>query len=151
MKLSPNVGSDRSWVWNVAADVSEGEPEAQTLAIRFANSESKKTEDPLTQRLELTLCRCQPIQRGLYQSATRERKTVHLVGIVPEQPAPSAVRVVHMKVPEIDPIFIKAPTCLQRYSTSSSVGRLIVRPTFEERSKHTLVLESCLKHPADRS
>lgn len=41
MKLSPNVGSDRSWVWNAAADVSEGEPEAQTLAIRFANSESE--------------------------------------------------------------------------------------------------------------
>jgi hypothetical protein len=41
MKLSPNVGSDRSWVWNVSADVSEGEPEAQTLAIRFGNSESK--------------------------------------------------------------------------------------------------------------
>ncbi len=41
MKLSPNVGSDRSWVWNAAADVSEGEPEAQTLAIRFANPESK--------------------------------------------------------------------------------------------------------------
>jgi Ran-binding protein 1 len=41
MKLSPNVGSDRSWVWNAAADVSEGEPEPQTLAIRFANSESK--------------------------------------------------------------------------------------------------------------
>ena len=40
MKLSPNVGSDRSWVWNASADVSEGEPEAQTLAIRFANSES---------------------------------------------------------------------------------------------------------------
>jgi hypothetical protein len=41
MKLSPNVGSDRSWVWNAAADVSEGEPEAQTLAIRFGNSESR--------------------------------------------------------------------------------------------------------------
>jgi len=40
MKLSPNVGSDRSWVWNAAADVSEGEPEAQTLAIRFANPEN---------------------------------------------------------------------------------------------------------------
>ncbi|KAF5130429.1 Ran-specific GTPase-activating protein 1 [Metarhizium brunneum] len=40
MKLSPNVGSDRSWVWNAAADVSEGEPEACTLAIRFANSEN---------------------------------------------------------------------------------------------------------------
>ncbi|KAL8930596.1 MAG: hypothetical protein Q9208_000466 [Pyrenodesmia sp. 3 TL-2023] len=40
MHLEPNVGSDRSWVWNAAADVSEGEPEAQTLAIRFANSEN---------------------------------------------------------------------------------------------------------------
>ncbi|MCJ1314574.1 single stranded nucleic acid binding protein [Agyrium rufum] len=40
MKLSPNVGSDRSWVWNAASDVSEGEPEACTLAIRFANSEN---------------------------------------------------------------------------------------------------------------
>lgn len=40
MKLSPNVGSDRSWVWNTSADVSEGEPEAQTLAIRFANIEN---------------------------------------------------------------------------------------------------------------
>jgi Ran-binding protein 1 len=41
MKLAPNVGSDRSWVWNATADVSEGEPEAVTLAIRFGNSESK--------------------------------------------------------------------------------------------------------------
>lgn len=44
MKLSPNVGSDRSWVWNTSADVSEGEPEAQTLAIRFANIESKSCQ-----------------------------------------------------------------------------------------------------------
>lgn len=46
MKLSPNVGSDRSWVWNTSADVSEGEPEAQTLAIRFANPESKTNTAP---------------------------------------------------------------------------------------------------------
>ncbi len=45
MHLEPNVGSDRSWVWNAAADVSEGEPEASTLAIRFANSESKLNTD----------------------------------------------------------------------------------------------------------
>lgn len=45
MKLSPNVGSDRSWVWNAAADVSEGESEAVTLAIRFANSDSTSAED----------------------------------------------------------------------------------------------------------
>jgi Ran-binding protein 1 len=40
MKLSPNVGSDRSWVWNAAADISEGTPEASTLAIRFGNSDN---------------------------------------------------------------------------------------------------------------
>ena len=40
MTLQPNVGSDRSWVWNVAADYAEGEPTAETLAIRFANSEN---------------------------------------------------------------------------------------------------------------
>jgi Ran-binding protein 1 len=43
MKLSPNVGSDRSWVWNVLADYAEGEPTAETLAIRFGNSESEST------------------------------------------------------------------------------------------------------------
>lgn len=41
MKLSPNVGSDRSWVYNVAADYAEGEASAETLAIRFGNSESE--------------------------------------------------------------------------------------------------------------
>lgn len=28
-ELKPNIGSDRSWVYTVTADVSEGEPEAQ--------------------------------------------------------------------------------------------------------------------------
>lgn len=46
MALSPNVGSDRSWVYNVQADVSEGAPTAETLAIRFANSDSKSTLSP---------------------------------------------------------------------------------------------------------
>jgi len=40
MKLQPNIGSDRSWVWKVAADYSESPPTAETLAIRFANSEN---------------------------------------------------------------------------------------------------------------
>jgi len=40
MRLQPNIGSDRSWVWKVAADVSEGSPQAETLAIRFANSDN---------------------------------------------------------------------------------------------------------------
>ncbi|CAG8537682.1 6042_t:CDS:2 [Diversispora eburnea] len=40
MQLSPNVGSDRSWVWNVSADISDGEAKQETLAIRFANTEN---------------------------------------------------------------------------------------------------------------
>src|SRR6267154_2956220 len=41
MHLQPNIGSDRSWVWKVAADYSETPPTSETLAIRFANSDSK--------------------------------------------------------------------------------------------------------------
>ncbi|SJL02251.1 related to YRB1-ran-specific GTPase-activating protein [Armillaria ostoyae] len=40
MRLQPNIGSDRSWVWKVAADYAESPPTAETLAIRFANSEN---------------------------------------------------------------------------------------------------------------
>jgi hypothetical protein len=76
MKLSPNVGSDRSWVWNVAADVSEGEPEAQTLAIRFANSDS---EFDLIATISFTAdleCRCQPIQGSFHQGSARKREAI---------------------------------------------------------------------------
>jgi RanBP1 domain len=72
MKLSPNVGSDRSWVWNVAADVSEGEPEAQTLAIRFANSESESLFPTLLKTLLI------PIQTPTYSKklSSRHSKTM---------------------------------------------------------------------------
>ncbi|KAL1741588.1 RanBP1 domain-containing protein [Schizophyllum fasciatum] len=40
MKLQPNIGSDRSWVWKVAADYSESPPTAETLAIRFGNADN---------------------------------------------------------------------------------------------------------------
>jgi Ran-binding protein 1 len=43
IKLQPNVGSDRSWVYKVHADYAEGDPTAETLAIRFANSESQSS------------------------------------------------------------------------------------------------------------
>ena len=75
MKLSPNVGSDRSWVWNAAADVSEGEPEAQTLAIRFANSDSEFMSHSCDRSVCLAnqILRRQPVQRSLHQSTTGER------------------------------------------------------------------------------
>ncbi|KAG0220648.1 single stranded nucleic acid binding protein [Mortierella sp. GBA43] len=40
MNLTPNIGSDRSWVWNVASDSSDDGTGPQTLAIRFANPEN---------------------------------------------------------------------------------------------------------------
>ncbi|KAK9451064.1 RanBP1 domain-containing protein [Limtongia smithiae] len=40
MKLQPNIGSDRSWVYTVAADYSESVPTPETLAVRFANAEN---------------------------------------------------------------------------------------------------------------
>ncbi|KAF9534917.1 RanBP1 domain-containing protein [Crepidotus variabilis] len=40
IKLQPNIGSDRSWVWKVAADYAENPPTPETLAIRFANAEN---------------------------------------------------------------------------------------------------------------
>lgn len=77
MKLSPNVGSDRSWVWNAAADVSEGEPEAQTLAIRFANSESKfHYRGPF----QMATCADQVLQTPTFSrrpSSRRSRRTRH--------------------------------------------------------------------------
>lgn len=39
LKLAPNVGSDRSWVWT-ATDFSEEAPTVELLAIRFASPES---------------------------------------------------------------------------------------------------------------
>jgi len=40
MRLQPNIGSDRSWVWKVAADYAETPATSETLAIRFANAEN---------------------------------------------------------------------------------------------------------------
>jgi Ran-binding protein 1 len=53
-ELKPNVGSDRSWVYNVVSDISEGTPEDQTLAIRFANAENANAfKDEFTKAQEL--------------------------------------------------------------------------------------------------
>jgi len=40
MHLQPNIGSDRSWVWKAIADMSEGSPVSETLAIRFATADN---------------------------------------------------------------------------------------------------------------
>ncbi|XP_068685132.1 E3 SUMO-protein ligase RanBP2-like [Montipora foliosa] len=42
MKLQPNAGSERSWVWSTAADFSEEECKAERLAVKFKNEEIAK-------------------------------------------------------------------------------------------------------------
>eukprot|EP01120_Amphizonella_sp_Union-15-10_P006892 TRINITY_DN227_c0_g1_i1.p1 TRINITY_DN227_c0_g1~~TRINITY_DN227_c0_g1_i1.p1 ORF type:complete len:214 (-),score=62.38 TRINITY_DN227_c0_g1_i1:66-707(-) len=40
MKLEPNIGSDRSWVYTCPADFADEEAKEEVFAIRFANSEN---------------------------------------------------------------------------------------------------------------
>ncbi|KAK2185927.1 hypothetical protein NP493_217g06022 [Ridgeia piscesae] len=40
MRLMPNCGSDRAWVWHTPADYSDEESKKETLAIRFASAEN---------------------------------------------------------------------------------------------------------------
>lgn len=40
MKLTPNCGSDRAWLWSVAAEFSDEEMKSEMLAIKFLNSEN---------------------------------------------------------------------------------------------------------------
>ena len=83
MKLSPNVGSDRSWVWNAAADVSEGEPEAQTLAIRFANSESKR---PLNMMRMVDAKRCLQMPISSKKHLSRHSRRTRLYSMLIRSP-----------------------------------------------------------------
>ena len=41
MELKPNCGSDKAWVWSVAAEFADEECKSETLAIKFGNAESK--------------------------------------------------------------------------------------------------------------
>jgi Ran-binding protein 1 len=67
MKLKENIGSDRSWVYTATADVSEGVPTVETLAIRFGNSESTF----YLSGLRLTY-RCQSVQEAFRRSTIGE-------------------------------------------------------------------------------
>ena len=42
MKLQPNAGSDKSWVWHTAADFADEEPKPEQLAVKFKTSEVAK-------------------------------------------------------------------------------------------------------------
>ncbi|KAJ3345631.1 Ran GTPase-binding protein yrb1 [Entophlyctis luteolus] len=69
MKLTANVGSDRSWVYQVLADFAEGEARPETLAIRFGNSEN-------AEKFKQEFIKCQELNRTLENSeAGNDRST----------------------------------------------------------------------------
>lgn len=47
MELKPHVGSDKAFVYHVAADFADGEGKGELFAIRFANAESARISLPL--------------------------------------------------------------------------------------------------------
>ena len=59
MELKRNANSDRSWMWHTIADVSDGEPKAEQLAIKFKNAEIaqefKEKFDMCNDELKLSL------------------------------------------------------------------------------------------------
>lgn len=66
MELKPNVGSDRSWVYNVAADMAEDEARQELLAIRFANSENAKKFKEMFER-------CQKVNKAVSEGQEPEK------------------------------------------------------------------------------
>ena len=54
MKLQPNAGSDRSWVWSTLGDFSEQECKAEQLAVRFKSEDiAKQFKDKFEECQEL--------------------------------------------------------------------------------------------------
>ncbi|KIK65544.1 hypothetical protein GYMLUDRAFT_70646 [Collybiopsis luxurians FD-317 M1] len=77
MRLQPNIGSDRSWVWKVAADYSESPPTPETLAIRFANAENAnefKKEFEAAQKINAALSGGAPAAKPEEKEETKEEE-----------------------------------------------------------------------------
>ncbi|KAJ3860160.1 RanBP1 domain-containing protein, partial [Lentinula novae-zelandiae] len=75
LRLQPNIGSDQSWVWKVAAEYSETPPTSETLAIRFANSENapkSKKEFEAAQKMNAALRGGAPEEASLIEEKKDE-------------------------------------------------------------------------------
>ncbi|KAJ3340760.1 Ran GTPase-binding protein yrb1 [Entophlyctis luteolus] len=74
MKLTANVGSDRSWVYQVLADFAEGEARPETLAIRFGNSEN-------AEKFKQEFIKCQALNHALENAESgNEAKAEDVLG-----------------------------------------------------------------------
>ena len=70
MKLQPNAGSDRSWVWSTLADFSEQECKAEQLAVRF------KSED-IAKQFKEKFEECQELLKNQTPVKTLQKEQVH--------------------------------------------------------------------------
>jgi len=80
MRLQPNIGSDRSWVWKVAADYAEQPPTSETLAIRFANSSNAavfKGEFEIAQKININLANGLSPAEAIEAARAKDEKTEH--------------------------------------------------------------------------
>ncbi|KAI0023157.1 hypothetical protein F4780DRAFT_776944 [Xylariomycetidae sp. FL0641] len=68
MSIAPMSTSDRAWLWNVGADVSEGEPEAITVSVRLANADN-------AQQFKEAWLKAQKENEILFGGASKEEET----------------------------------------------------------------------------
>jgi len=87
MSLQPNIGSDRSWVWKVAADYSESPPTAETLAIRFANSDNAAQFKTAFETAQKTNAGSAPAAAEPAEAAAEESEAVKPAAEEPVAPA----------------------------------------------------------------
>jgi Ran-binding protein 1 len=55
IKLVPNVGSDRAWVWSTLADYADEEVKREQLAIRFGNAENAKKFKEMVEKCQVEI------------------------------------------------------------------------------------------------
>lgn len=114
MRLQPNIGSDRSWVWKVAADVSEGVATAETLAIRFANSDSVFASPLMLERRISYIKSIRCIDAGqfkvAFEAAQRTNAELAASHAPAVQPIPDAVKVTNESEATPQPTSDEAPT-----------------------------------------
>ena len=74
MKLMPNAGSERSWVWSTAADFSEEGCKAERLAIRFKNEDIAKQFKEKFEECQEILKTQSSLKLSIQEEAAQEEK-----------------------------------------------------------------------------
>ena len=99
--MAPNVGSDRSWVYNVVADYADNVPKPELLAIRFANSENaqifkekfeegQKINSSLLKGSTKTKNDAEPLSTSPKKEESKESKESNSDSIKPSATSPKA-------------------------------------------------------------